>query len=202
MPFQTSERELMPTTPRQSRGKSGQHRPPRSHPSVWWYSSFSILLWSVVLLSVGCGIYSFRGTSVPSHIKTVAIPPFEDVSGFGEPGLRERFTNELIDRFVQDNTVGVSDRGNADSMLEGTITAVRDEPLVVAEGEQVRKRRVTITLNVVYHDLKLQKKLWQKNFSNWGDYESGAGVLERDPGIAESIDKLTEDILIQTVSGW
>lgn len=192
----------MPTTPQQSRGKSGRHQPPRSHPSGWWYPGLSIVLWSVALLSVGCGIYSFRGTSVPSHIKTIALPPFEDVSGFGEPGLRERFTNELIDRFVRDNTVGVSDRGKADSMLEGTITAVRDEPLVVAEGEQVRKRRVTITLNVVYHDLKLQKKLWQKNFSNWGDYESGAGVLERDTGIAESIDKLTEDILIQTVSGW
>lgn len=124
------------------------------------------------------------------------------MSGFGEPGLRERFTNELIDRFIRDNTLEVSDRGKADSMLEGMITTVRDEPLVVEEGEQVRKRRITITIKVVYHDLKLQKKVWQKDFSNWGDYESGAGVLERDTGIDQSINKLTEDILIQTVSGW
>lgn len=124
------------------------------------------------------------------------------MSGFGEPGLRERFTNELIDRFIRDNTLEVSDRGKADSMLEGMITTVRDEPLVVEEGEQVRKRRITITIKVVYHDLKLQKKVWQKDFSNWGDYESGAGVLERETGIGQSIDKLTEDILIQTVSGW
>lgn len=124
------------------------------------------------------------------------------MSGFGEPGLRERFTNELIDRFIRDNTLEVSDRGKADSMLEGMITTVRDEPLVVEEGEQVRKRRITITIKVAYHDLKLQKKVWQKDFSNWGDYESGAGVLERDTGIDQSINKLTEDILIQTVSGW
>ena len=195
MAFRISERAFIPT-------KSGQHRPPYSLPLGWWHSGFSILVWSVLLLSNSCGIYSFRGTSVPSNIKTVAIPPFTDVSGFGEPGLRERFTNELIDRFIRDNTLEVSDRDNADSMLEGTITAVRDEPLVVEEGEQVTKRRITITAGVVFHDLKLQKKVWQRNFSNWGDYESEAGVPERDEGIDQSIDKLTEDILIQTVSGW
>ncbi len=160
------------------------------------------MLSCVVLLSSGCGVYSFRGTSVPSHIKTVTIPLFEDMSGFGEPGLREQFTNELIDRFIQDNTLEVSGRETADSMLEGTITVVRDEPLVVAEGEQVQKRRITITVKVIYHDFKLQKKVWQKDFSNWGDYDSGSGTLERDTGINQSIDKLTEDILIQTVSGW
>lgn len=163
---------------------------------------FSAVLLTALFFSEGCGVYSFRGTSVPSHIKSVAIPPFEDISGFGEPGLREKFTNELIDRFVRDNTLEVSDRDKADSMLEGTITAVRDEPLVVAEGEQVRKRRITVAVKVVYQDLKLLKKVWQKDFSNWGDYEAGAGVLERETGISESIDKLTEDILIETVSGW
>ena len=40
----------------------------------------------------GCA-YSFTGASVPSHLKTVAIPLVDDQSGFGEPGLREYFTN-------------------------------------------------------------------------------------------------------------
>jgi hypothetical protein len=53
-----------------------------------------------------------------------------------------------------------------------------------------------------YEDLKLRKTVWQKDFSNWGDYESGAGLTQRDTGIKEAIRKLCEDILIQTVSNW
>ncbi len=154
------------------------------------------------MLGNGCGIYSFRGTSVPSHIKSVAIPPFEDISGSAVAGLREQFTNELIDRFIRDNTLEVSDRGKADSMLEGAITLFQDEPLIVEEGEQVRKRRITLTVKVAYHDLSVRKKMWERSFSNWGDYDSSAGVEGREGGIAEALDKLTEDILIQTVSGW
>ncbi|HTR98852.1 MAG TPA: hypothetical protein VML00_03820, partial [Bacteroidota bacterium] len=61
----------------------------------------------------GC-VYSFTGASVPAHLKTVAIPLVDDQSGFGEPGLREKFTNELIQLFTSDNSLEVVDRGTAD----------------------------------------------------------------------------------------
>jgi len=161
------------------------------------------LLWSLALslLIVGCA-YSFRGASVPSHIKTVAIPIVEDQSGFGEPGLRERFTNELIARFINDNSLEIADKLAADSMLEGVITMVRDDASVVEAGEQVTKRRITVSITMVYHDLKLRKKMWEKEFTNWGDWEPAAGLQERENGLQQAINKITEDILIDTVSGW
>jgi hypothetical protein len=96
----------------------------------------------------------------------------------------------------------VADKSTADSILEGIIAAVKAEPSVVGGGEQVRKWRVTITVKVTYTDAKLNRKMWDKTMSNWGDYEYREGLSARSEGIQQAINKLAEDILIETVSGW
>ncbi len=159
-----------------------------------------VLAGTAALLS-GC-IYSFTGASVPAHLKTIAIPLVDDQSGFGEAGLREKITTALINLFISDNTLTVSDRSTADAILEGVITSVRDAPSVVGQGEQVRQRRVTVTAKFILKDMKLRRTMWEKTFSNWGDYDSGGGPSQQDAGIQEAIRKLSEDVLLETVSGW
>lgn len=147
-------------------------------------------------------LYSFRGSSVPPHLKTVAISLFDDQSGSGEPGLREKFTNKLIDKFRQDNSLQVSDKTHSDSIIEGTITTVSAQPLVVAAGETVTKMHLVIAAQVTYQDMKLRKKVFDKQFSNWGDYEASGGLENRQSAVNTALDKLCEDILNDTVSGW
>lgn len=149
----------------------------------------------------GC-MYSFTGASVPSHLKTVAIPLVDDQSGFGEPGLRETFTRELTDLFNTDNSLQVADKSTADAILEGAIITIADAPSVVMQGEQVSKRRITMTVHFKFQDMKLRKKVWEKNLSNWGDYDSGGGLSQRQVGVQEAMRKITEDVLLETVSGW
>jgi hypothetical protein len=149
----------------------------------------------------GCP-YSFTGASVPPHLKTIAIPIVEDQSGFGDATLRDQFSRQLQQRFVNDATLQPSDRSNADSILEGVITGVRDTPVVVEGGDQVSKRRVTVTAHMTFRDLKLRKKMWEKDFTQWGDYLSGGGLTQRNDGISEALRKITEDILNETVAGW
>jgi len=162
---------------------------------------FSFLI--VVSLSgcAGCP-YSFTGASVPPHLKTIAIPIAEDQSGFGDATLRDQFSQQLLQRFVNDATLQPSDRSNADSILEGVITGVKDAPVVVEGGDQVSKRRVTVTVHMTFRDLKLRKKVWDKDFTQWGDYQSGGGLTQRNDGISEALRKITEDILNETVAGW
>ncbi|MCX6137626.1 MAG: LptE family protein [Ignavibacteriales bacterium] len=147
----------------------------------------------------GCA-YSFSGSSVPSHLKTVAIPLFEDQSGFGEAGLRERLTQKLTELFVNDNSLAIGDRTTADAIVEGSILAITDAPSVISPGEQVSKRRVTMTVHVSFQDMKLRKKVWERDFSNWGEYSMGAET--RTVAVDQAITKITEDVLLETVSGW
>ncbi len=153
------------------------------------------------LLLFGCA-YSFTGASVPPHLKTVGIPLVDDRSGFGEAGLREQFTTELTNLFIADNSLQVGDRTTSDALLQGAITSVTDAPSVVQQGEQVSKRRITVTVSFTFQDMKLRKKVWEKTFSNWGDYDSGGGLSQRQTGLTEAIRKISEDILLETVSGW
>ena len=92
-------------------------------------------------------------------------PAVEDQSGYGDPTLRDQFSQQLLQRFVNDNTLQPADRTTADSILEGVITAVKDAPVVVQGGDQVAKRRVTVTVHMTFRDLKLRKKIWEKDFA-------------------------------------
>ena len=152
------------------------------------------------------GCYSFTGASVPAHLKTVAIPLMDDQSGFGEAGLREKFTRALTDLFIRDNSLEVADKGTADSMIEGAIVSVRDDILAVGAGEQgreqVNQRRINVSVKVIYQDMKLRKKIYEKTFTNTGDYDSAGGFAQRQVGLDEAMRKIAEDILLETVSGW
>ncbi len=150
----------------------------------------------------GCCAYSFTGASVPQHIKSIAIPVAEDRSGSGEPGLREMLTDKLTQKFIDDNTLQVTDKTNANSVLECNITSLTDAPAVVAAGENVKRRRITISVQVVYRDLVKRKTVFDKSFSNYGDYPSGGSINERKTAIETAVDKISEDILLDTVSGW
>ncbi|MBI4810303.1 MAG: LptE family protein [Ignavibacteriales bacterium] len=161
-----------------------------------------LILFSFIGIINLMGCYSFTGASVPTHLNTIAIPLFDDQSGSGEPALREKITNELIEKFRQDNSLEVADKTTADSMIEGTIITMTDQPQVVAKGETVSKRRITISVKIVYQDMKLKKKVYEKNFNGWSDFESGGSAAERELAIETAIDKLSEDILLETVSGW
>ncbi len=147
--------------------------------------------------------YSFTGASVPPHLKTISIPIFVDRSGSGEPSLRDDFTDQLIQKFLDDNSLQVTDNLKSDAVIKGTIISLTDAPAIVAGGEDVATRRITISVRVVYKDLVKRKTIFDRKFSDFGDYSTKDDILTgRKVAIDEAIEKITEDILIAVVSNW
>lgn len=161
-----------------------------------------VLLCTAMLVNFGCCTYSFTGASVPEHLKTIAIPVAEDRSPAAIPGLRESLTENLISRFIDDNSLQVTDRTNANASLECIITSVTDAPAIVSAGEEISSRRVTITVKVLYKDLVQRKTIFEKDFTNYGDYTPADVTNNRDNAIQTAVDKISEDILLAVVSGW
>jgi hypothetical protein len=166
------------------------------------FAFLGLFISAMVLNFSGCCVYSFTGASVPVHLKTIAIPISDDRSGGAEPGLREKLTEVLTQKFIDDNTLQVTDRTSANSILESTIVSISDAPAIVTAGEQIATRRITISVLVVNKDLIKRKTLFEKTFSNYGDYPSGGSIDSRRTAIEEAIEKITQDILLDTVSGW
>jgi hypothetical protein len=59
-----------------------------------------------------------------------------------------------------------------------------------------------MSVKFAFQDMKLRRKVWEKSFSNWGDYQSGSDISQRQSGLKEATRKLSEDVLLETVSGW
>lgn len=153
-------------------------------------------------ISYGCN-YSFKGATPPEDIKSIYIPTVSDESGSGIANLSEDMTSLLKKKFISDNTLEYEDKINADSQLLCAIISVRDEVLVVSGDEQVSRRKIVINAKVIFQNLKKQKNVWTKDFSNWGEYDSSTGGFsKRDEGVKAAMDKITDDILLEVISNW
>ncbi len=159
------------------------------------------LIIPLIILS-GCS-YSFTGSSVPNHLKTISIPFCIDRSGSGEPNLADNFTSTLIERFISDNSLAISDKAKADALLDCTINSIPDAPTIIQGGENVSARRITINARVIYKDFVMKKTVFDKNFSNYGDYVNTGDIpTNRSTAIQIAIERITEDILLAVVSDW
>ena len=153
----------------------------------------------LVLLAGGCGIYSFSG-AVPTHLKTVAIPTFENQTA--EFGLDQTLTDAVVNTFTVDNTLKIVALRAADSALYGTIMRVDDQPSTYSADESVQEYKVTVVVRVKYEDLTKGKVVWEQTLSNFGIYDYTGDQSAREEGVSEAIQNITEDILNKTVSGW
>jgi len=79
-----------------------------------------VVLFCCILMTIRCGIYSFSGSTLPSYLKTVGVPVFENRTA--EFGIDEDITGIIIDAIRRDNTLKISDPGNADALLNGVVT--------------------------------------------------------------------------------
>lgn len=150
-----------------------------------------------------CGIYSFKGNNPPEGIKTVAVPLFTDNSGFAVSGIVEKFTEVLKNKVISDNTLKLVDKTKADAVITCSIVSIKDDALVISGTENVTKRKITISVNVIFENLKKQKKIWERNYENWGEYNSSSNSFsEREAGIVIARDKIAEDILNDIISNW
>lgn len=150
----------------------------------------------------GC-FYSFTGASVPAHLNSISISTFENRSGSAEPGLQEEFTNIQIQKFLNDNTLQVTERVNADALLEGTILSITESPVAISTEETISSRQITISVRVVFKDLVKKLTISDRRYSNNAIYSLEDDIISaRQRAINTAIDRITDDILLGTVSNW
>ena len=147
----------------------------------------------------GCGPYSFSGSSIPSHIKSVAIPIFENETA--EFGIKEKVTDALLENFISENILKISNKKNSDSIIRGTIMKITDVPFTFDENEIVQEYRVTIYLNLVWYDQLKNNDLFDGKINGWGVYPAESPE-ERAEGIEKAIERLITEITNRTLSGW
>lgn len=99
-------------------------------------AAIKLLFIVFILLTFWRCSYTFTGGSVPDHLNSIAIPLVEDRSGSAEPELQQTFTDFLVQKFLDDNTLQVRDKQNSDAVIECSITSLVDAPAAVTGSDQ------------------------------------------------------------------
>jgi len=153
----------------------------------------------LLLFIGGCGLYSFSGSLAP-HLNTVAVPLFDNRTV--EFGLSEQITDTVIDEFTRDNTLKIADRSAADVLVEGTITRLDDRAGAFDAQERVQDLKIYISVSVKCTDQVKNQVMWEERITQWGIYDPAEGPDARLDGISEAIEKISQEVLNKTVSGW
>jgi hypothetical protein len=156
---------------------------------------------SILLILILFGCYSFKGGSVPDHLKTIRIATVTDNSGYGNPQYMQNMTNELFKEFREDGSFKIVDRGG-DAKITVTISSIREEKFQVSQQELETERKITVTCKVEYFDAVKNKMIWTNDFKNTEIYDINASQQGIDRAINDALQKTVEDIVFQVVSGW
>jgi hypothetical protein len=159
---------------------------------------------SLSSLALGGCLYGFAGGGLPSHIKTVAVLPFDNQTP--EPTLTQEINTAV--REAVEGRLGLrqASERQADAVVRGTITRYEpDLPVAFtgdAEGEgevTVTRRLVQISVSVEILDQANNKPLWQRSgLLLEGDYDPGQEIQGRE----KALDKLVTNIVEGAQSQW
>lgn len=157
----------------------------------------------VLYLAFLQGCYSFSGTSLPAHIKTIAIPVFQDRSGAGIAPFRAELTNTLVNKIESQSFLRFTPSvARADVMLEGVITSFSDAPSQLSSTtERALKNRITLVVQVTLTDRSTKVPIFTQSFVGFADYAAGNSSAQQE-AIRFSLHQMSEDIFDRVVSGW
>lgn len=165
-------------------------------------AALNTLIVGIIWAAVGlCGCYSFRGTSIPPHLKSISVSSVVDNSGFGSAVYRELTYVKLVEKIRQENALLLVDR-DGDARLKVVLKEIKDEPVAVRAGAVERDRKVRVALDVEYYDAVKKRAIFQRVFTNAVVFEVALASTQRDAAIRSALQQNVDDILLAIVSGW
>lgn len=167
-------------------------------PPFYRYLNYFLIFTALFVFS-SCK-YSFKG-ALPSDLKTIAIPLFEDRSRW--VGLQEKMTQGVIEAFIEDNNLQViEDESQADLLLTGTILPVQTRRTAITSDETVEEEQMVVTVKLDCTNQRTDKPLWGGNVSDFGTISGSASLDERDTAVDFATEKIITEIINRTIGAW
>ncbi len=144
------------------------------------------------------GCYTFTGTTLPGHLKTIQVEPV--VNQTLDPILAERLTRALIDGFQGRSALRAVNQ-NGHCLLVTTLKTYTHE-IYNTSGQDVIDYRIDISASVRFVDVVKNKVLFEEeNLPGFGTYSIRDNQTES-TGQQAAIENLVDLILDNTISGW
>ncbi|MGM0443625.1 MAG: LPS assembly lipoprotein LptE [Fibrobacterota bacterium] len=157
------------------------------------------LLAAFVLLLTGCAYYSFQGSSVPSHIETIAVPVFKNDAQV--QNVAEELTDLLRSQMSRHGLTTTS--RDADAVLTGTVLSYESRAREYSgewEDTEIGSYAVTIRVTATLQDKVKKDELYSGTVEATGIYS--ADSEDENDGIARAAEKIVQKIINNSFPGW
>lgn len=167
-----------------------------------------ILIVLVFIIFNNCGYrLAGHGKQIPDHIKTIVIPDFENKTTRIEA---EQFVTFAVkEEFIRrSDLVLVSNRSEADSLLEGEIISFIVTPVSITYEGSANLYRLKIVINVRFIDLKNNKVIFEGLKIGFTDTYDVDDINEEDffsqetEKILEIADQFAESVVITILENF
>ena len=165
------------------------------------------LIFLLSFLIIGCGNYSFTGASIPEGTESFQVNLFENNSGNNvgsifEPGLDRDFTVAL-QNILENQTNLEMLQSNGDLVYEGEIIEYRVSPMTATANLDAAQNRLTITINVIFSNLKREEDNFERRFSFYYDFPAEQQLISIKNEAHEIIfERITQDIFNASLAKW
>ena len=177
-----------------------------------------LFLWLIsglfLFTSAGCGYTT--GSLLPSHLKTIYVDNFKNKIEIGRevtegmrytlyrPGLENDVTNAILERFVFDGNLKISNMEEADLILRGSLLDYRLEALRYDTDDNVEEYRVNIIIDIELEDVAKDSVLWgESGFGGESTYKTtGRFVISEDTARDKALEDLARRVVERTVESW
>jgi len=152
-------------------------------------------------LSACVGGYSFTGGSV-GEAKTISVSYFDNRAALVNPNLSIQLTEAMKDIFVQQTPLELVE-GNADMLIEGSISGYEVRPISAQGNETTSQSRFTISISVIFTNNLDTEKSFTQRFSRYRDFSSDNLFADVENALVEEINQeLAEDVLNRAIANW
>ena len=152
-----------------------------AHKTLWLALAIGLTLW-------GCGYQmAGRGASqLPPHLKTIAIPVFENTST--EPTIQRPFTEALRRAFITDGRLRlVNNENGADLVMTGTLTNYSIRAVAFNQLDVAIQYWVNIGASVQVMDRVNDRIYLKQNLRTRWDYIADDSVISSEASRQEAL---------------
>jgi hypothetical protein len=151
------------------------------------------------LFFASCNVYTFSGSTLPGHIKTVEIPVFANKTL--EPGIDDDVTTELSSEVLKSQLRPAN--SDADATISGAVTRYVNRPHTFGAGGaevSVEQYIVQVSAEVEFFDNRKDESIYKGTVSGEGIYlfESEDEAIGRE----KAVKNLVEKIMQNSVQMW
>ena len=152
-----------------------------------------------VILTAGCGYHLVGyGSSLPAHIKTIAIPTFKNSSI--EPNIHRDATDSIRQAFISDGRLKLIDVKRDDLIIKGTLLNYQLQPVAFSAQDTVDEYIIRLGVQIEAYDRIKKRILVKQEFNTQWDYRVTSSVIDSESAKNTALIEAYNDLADRLVS--